>query len=39
VLVALGVGMTLYAAAVWALRVPEAHQVRELLVSRGRRAG
>jgi putative peptidoglycan lipid II flippase len=34
VLVALAVGVGVYAAAVWALRVPEAHQIRELLVSR-----
>jgi putative peptidoglycan lipid II flippase len=39
VLVALAVGVGVYAAAVWALRVPEAHQVRELLVSRGRSRG
>jgi putative peptidoglycan lipid II flippase len=34
VLVAVAVGIGVYAAAVWALRVPEAHQIRELLVSR-----
>jgi hypothetical protein len=39
VLVALAVGVAVYAAAVWALRVPEAHQIRELLVSRGRSRG
>jgi putative peptidoglycan lipid II flippase len=35
VLIALAVGVGVYAAAVWALRVPEAHQIRQLLVSRG----
>jgi putative peptidoglycan lipid II flippase len=39
VLAALAVGGAVYALAVWALRVPEAHQIRELLVSRGRRTG
>ena len=39
VLVPLAAGAAVYTAAVWALRVPEAHQIRELLVSRGRRAG
>jgi putative peptidoglycan lipid II flippase len=32
---AIAVGMAGYAAAVWALRVPEARQIRRLLVSRG----
>ena len=39
VLVSLAVGVVVYAAAVWARRVPEAHQVRELLVSRRRGRG
>jgi putative peptidoglycan lipid II flippase len=39
VLVALAVGAGVYIAAVLALRVPEAHQIRELLVSRGRSGG
>jgi putative peptidoglycan lipid II flippase len=39
VLAALAVGAVVYGTAVWALRVPEAHQVRELLVSRGRSRG
>jgi putative peptidoglycan lipid II flippase len=39
VLAALAVGAAVYAASVWALHVPEAHQIRELLVSRGRRRG
>ena len=39
VLVALAAGGAVYAGAVWALRVPEAHQIRELLVRRGRRTG
>jgi putative peptidoglycan lipid II flippase len=39
VLAALAAGGAVYAVAVWTLRVPEAHQIRELLVSRGRRAG
>ena len=39
VLAALAVGVAVYAAAVWALRVPEAHQIRELLVSRRRSRG
>jgi putative peptidoglycan lipid II flippase len=34
VLVSVAVGIGVYAAAVWALRVPEAHQIHELLVSR-----
>jgi putative peptidoglycan lipid II flippase len=34
VLLAVAVGIGVYAAAVWALRVPEARQIRELLVSR-----
>jgi putative peptidoglycan lipid II flippase len=32
-------GFAVYAAAVWAMRVPEAHQIRRLLVSRGRGEG
>jgi putative peptidoglycan lipid II flippase len=39
VLAAIAAGFAAYAAAVWALRVPEAHQVRQLLVSRGRSEG
>jgi putative peptidoglycan lipid II flippase len=39
VLVAIAAGFAAYAAAVWALRVPEARQVRQLLVSRGRSEG
>jgi putative peptidoglycan lipid II flippase len=35
VLAAIAAGFAVYAAAVWALRVPEARQVRQLLVSRG----
>jgi putative peptidoglycan lipid II flippase len=33
------VGGAAYAGAVWALRVPEAHQIKRLLVKRGRAAG
>jgi putative peptidoglycan lipid II flippase len=36
VLGAIAVGLVVYAAAVWALRVPEARQMRRLLASRGR---
>jgi putative peptidoglycan lipid II flippase len=36
VLCALAAGFAVYAAAVWALRVPEAHQIKRLLMSRGR---
>jgi putative peptidoglycan lipid II flippase len=36
VLTALAAGFAAYAAAVWVLRVPEAHQIRRLLMSRGR---
>jgi putative peptidoglycan lipid II flippase len=36
VLSAIAVGIVVYAAAVWALRVPEARQIRRLLASRGR---
>ena len=36
VLTALAAGFAVYAAAVWVLRVPEAHQIWRLLVSRGR---
>jgi putative peptidoglycan lipid II flippase len=39
VLAAIAAGFAVYAAAVWALRVPEARQVRELLVRRGRFGG
>jgi putative peptidoglycan lipid II flippase len=39
VLAAIAAGFAAYAAAVWAMRVPEARQVRQLLVSRGRRQG
>jgi peptidoglycan biosynthesis protein MviN/MurJ (putative lipid II flippase) len=39
VLLAIAVGLAVYAATVWALRVPEAHQIRRLLVSRGRGEG
>jgi putative peptidoglycan lipid II flippase len=39
VLAAIAAGSAVYAAAVWALRVPEAHQIRRLLVSRGRNQG
>jgi putative peptidoglycan lipid II flippase len=36
VLTALAAGFAVYAAAVWAMRVPEAHQIKRLLMSRGR---
>ena len=36
---AIAAGLAVYAAAVWALRVPEARQIRRLLVSRGRSGG
>ena len=36
VLTAIAVGVVVYAAAVWVLRVPEARQIRRLLASRGR---
>ena len=39
VLAAIGAGLSVYAAAVWVLRVPEADQIRRLLVSRGRSEG
>jgi putative peptidoglycan lipid II flippase len=39
VLGAIATGFAVYAAAVWALRVPEARQIRELLVSRERSRG
>jgi putative peptidoglycan lipid II flippase len=39
VLVAIGGGALAYGAAVWALQVPEARQIRRLLVSRGRGGG
>jgi putative peptidoglycan lipid II flippase len=35
VLAAIAAGFAAYAAAVWTLRVPEARQVRQLLVRRG----
>jgi putative peptidoglycan lipid II flippase len=39
VLAAIAAGFAAYGAAVWALRVPEARQIRRLLVSRGRLEG
>jgi putative peptidoglycan lipid II flippase len=39
VLAAVAAGFAIYAAVVWALRVPEAHQIRRLLVTRGRSEG
>src|SRR5687768_3971673 len=39
VLAAIAAGFAAYGAAVWALRVPEARQIRQLLVSRGRSEG
>jgi putative peptidoglycan lipid II flippase len=39
VLGAIAAGAAVYAAAVWALRVPEARQIQRLLVSRGRAEG
>jgi putative peptidoglycan lipid II flippase len=39
VLSALAAGFAVYAATVWAMRVPEALQIRRLLVSRGRSEG
>jgi putative peptidoglycan lipid II flippase len=39
VLAALAAGFAIYAAAVWAMRLPEALQIKRLLVSRGRPAG
>ena len=36
---AIAAGFTVYAAAVWALRIPEARQIRDLLVSRKRARG
>jgi putative peptidoglycan lipid II flippase len=39
VLAAIGAGLAVYAAAVWFLRVPEARQIRDLLVSRRRSEG
>jgi hypothetical protein len=39
VLGAIAAGSVVYAAAVWMLRVPEARQIRHLLVSRGRSEG
>jgi putative peptidoglycan lipid II flippase len=39
VLTAIAAGLAVYAAAVWALRVPEARQVRRLLVRRGGSGG
>ena len=39
VLAAIAAGVAAYGAAVWALRVPEARQIRDLLVSRARSGG
>jgi len=39
VLGGIAAGLAVYAAAVWALKVPEARQIRRLLVSRGRSGG
>jgi putative peptidoglycan lipid II flippase len=39
VLAAIAAGFAVYAAAVWLMRVPEAHQIRRLLVSRGQGKG
>jgi putative peptidoglycan lipid II flippase len=39
VLAAVAAGFAIYAAVVWALRVPEADQIRRLLVTRGRSEG
>jgi hypothetical protein len=39
VLAALALGASVFAVAVWALRVPEAQQIRELLVRRARHQG
>ena len=39
VLAAVAAGFAIYAAVVWALRVPEAHQIGRLLVTRGRSGG
>ena len=38
-LTAIAAGVAVYAAAVWVLRVPEARQIRRLLMSRGRSCG
>ena len=35
----IGAGLAIYAIGVWLLRVPEARQIRRLLVSRGRSGG
>ena len=39
VVAAITAGFAVYGAAVWVLRVPEARQIRDLLVSRGRSRG
>ena len=39
VLTALGAGVVVYAGAVWAMKVPEALQIKRLLMSRGRPEG
>jgi hypothetical protein len=39
VLGGIAAGLVVYAAAVWVLKVPEARQIRRLLVSRGRSGG
>jgi hypothetical protein len=39
VLGAIAAGSAVYAGAVWLLRVPEARQIKRLLVSRGRSEG
>ena len=39
VLTALGAGVVVYAGAVWAMKVPEALQIKRLLMSRGRSEG
>ena len=39
VLTALGAGVVVYAGAVWAMKLPEALQIKRLLVSRGRSEG
>ena len=39
VLSAIAAGLVVYGAAVWALRIPEARQIRDLLVSRRRPRG
>jgi hypothetical protein len=39
VLTALGAGVVVYAGAVWAMKLPEALQIKRLLMSRGRSEG